>query len=202
MLNIADCRDLTSLQAIVFHIQFLQSSAKLSTCYAYIGIALRSALRMGLHRSFNKDFTPIEAEVRKRLFWTIRKMDIYVAAMLGLPIFLKDEDVDQDWPTEVDDEYITNTEILPAPEGKIAVITACNAHTSLVMILAKICKYVYPIKGTQSGGKNSVTYTVSYSKIREIEQDLQQWSDRLPLGLRPGSEATPNIIRFVQLRSL
>ncbi|KAF2114551.1 fungal-specific transcription factor domain-containing protein [Lophiotrema nucula] len=199
LLDIADCRDLTSLQAIVFMIQFLQSSAKLSTCYSYIGVALRSALRMGLHRSFNVNFTPIEAETRKRVFWVIRKMDTYVGAMLGLPIFLSDDDVDQDWPTEVDDEYITETEIRPMPEGKISLIAAANAHTQVIQILAKICKYVYPIKGTQSGGKHSVAYSVSYSKIREIEQDMQHWLDQLPMALKPGGEAPQVIVRVQQL---
>lgn len=195
LLDIADCRDLTSLQAIVFMIQFLQSSAKLSTCYAYIGVALRSAIRMGLHRSFNINFTPIEAETRKRVFWVIRRMDTYVGAMLGLPYFLEEEDVDQDFPAEVDDEYITETEIRPMPEGKISVMAACNAHTKIVHILSKICKHVYPTKGTKSGGKKSMSYSVSYSKIREIEQCLQQWLDELPMALRPGGDAPPIILR-------
>ncbi|KAI4932615.1 hypothetical protein J4E85_003013 [Alternaria conjuncta] len=199
LLDITDCRDLTSLQAIIFMIQFLQSSAKLSTCYAYIGVALRSALRMGLHRSFNVKFNPIEAETRKRIFWVIRRMDTYVGAMLGLPRFLDDEDIDQEWPVEVDDEYITETEILPMPNGSISVMAAFNAHTRLVQILNKICKYVYPIKGTQSGAKNSVTYSVGYSKIREIEQDLARWLDELPIALRPGGDAPPIIRRVQQL---
>ncbi|KAF2657041.1 hypothetical protein K491DRAFT_714785 [Lophiostoma macrostomum CBS 122681] len=199
LLDIADCRDLISLQAIVFMIQFLQSSAKLSTCYAYLGVALRSALRMGLHRSFNISFSPIEAETRKRTFWVIRKMDTYVGAMLGLPIFLEDDEVDQDWPTEVDDEYITETEIRQMPEGKLSVMVASNAHTKIVQILAKICRYVYPTKGTHSGGNNSVTYSVSYSKIREIEQDLQRWHDDLPAALKPGGEGPNLIIRVQQL---
>ncbi|ORY12527.1 fungal-specific transcription factor domain-domain-containing protein [Clohesyomyces aquaticus] len=199
LLDIADCRDLVSLQAIVFMIQFLQSSAKLSTCYAYVGVALRSALRMGLHRSFNVNFSPIEAETRKRVFWTVRKMDTYVGALLGLPHFLDEEDIDQDWPTEVDDEYITETEILPMPEGKISIIAGANAHTRIVAILAKICKYVYPINGTQSEGKNSVTYSVSYAKIREIEQDLQRWLEELPMALKPGGEAPYIIVRVQQL---
>ena len=197
LLDITDCRDLTSLQAIVFMIQFLQSSAKLSTCYAYIGVALRSALRMGLHRSFNSNFNPFEAETRKRLFWAIRRMDTYVGAMLGLPRFLEDEDIDQEFPVEVDDEYITETEILPMPEGSISVMSAFNAHTRIVRVLSKICKFVYPIKGTQSGGKNSVTYTVKYPKIHELEQDLAQWLDELPMALKPGGEAPHIIIRYV-----
>jgi hypothetical protein len=199
LLDITDCRDLTSLQAIIFMIQFLQSSAKLSTCYAYIGVALRSALRMGLHRSFNANFNPIEAETRKRIFWVIRRMDTYVGAMLGLPRFLDDEDIDQEWPIEVDDEYITETEILPMPNGSISVMAAFNAHTRLVQILNKICKYVYPIKGTQTGAKDSVTYSVGYSKIREIEQDLARWLEELPVALKPGGDAPPIIQRVQQL---
>jgi hypothetical protein len=198
LLDIADCRDLTSLQAIIFMIQFLQSSAKLSTCYAYVGVALRAALRMGLHRSFNYNFNPIEAETRKRVFWVIRKLDTYVGAMLGLPTFLRDEDVDQDWPTEVDDEYITETEIKPMPKGQISLIAGANAHTQIVQILAKICTHVYPLKGAKSEDKGSVTYSVSYSKIREIEQDMQRWLDQLPMVLKPGGEAPPALTRYAK----
>jgi hypothetical protein len=138
---------------------------------------------MGLHRSFNSNFSPIEAETRKRIFWVIRRMDSYVGAMLGLP------------PAEVDDDYITESGILPMPEGSISVMIAFNAHTRIVQVLSKICKNVYPIKGMHSGDKDSVTYTVGYSKIRELEQDLAQWLDELPLALRPGAEASPLIIR-------
>lgn len=178
-------------------IQFLQSSAKLSTCYAYIGVALRSSMRMGLHRSFNSNFNPIESETRKRIFWVIRRMDSYVGAMLGLPRFLEDEDIDQEWPAEVDDDYITENGILPMPEGSTSIMIAFNAHTRIVQVLSKICKYVYPIKGTHSGDNKTVSYTVSYSKIRELEQDLAQWLDELPVALRPGGEASPLIARYV-----
>lgn len=77
-MDATDCRDLVSLQALLFLIMFLQASAKLSTCFSHIGIALRSATRMGLHRRVSNHFSPIEQESRKRIFWVIRNMDIYV----------------------------------------------------------------------------------------------------------------------------
>ena len=82
------------------------------------------------------------------------------------------------------------------PPGSISFMAAFNAHTKIVQLLSKICKYVYPIKGTQSGGQNSVTYTVEYSKIRELEQDLAQWLDELPTALKPGGEASDIILRY------
>lgn len=198
LLDIADCRDLTSIQAVIYMILFLQSSAKLSQCYAYVGVALRSALRMGLHRSqfsFARQFNPIEVETRKRVFWTIRKMDIYIGAMLGLPQTLSEEDIDQDLPVEVDDEYITENGILPMPEGTTALTTAFNAHLTLVELLTKIVRNVYPIRAKDAQSTKDKSYTVPFSAIRDIEHDLEQWKDNLPAGLDPCKNSNPNLTR-------
>lgn len=191
-----DCRDLMSLQTVLFMILFLQSSARLSTCYSHIGTALRSALRMGLHRTVPIAFNPVELETRKRIFWVVRKMDTYVGALLGLPIMLSDGDIDQEPPVEVDDEYITIEKILPMPPGKLSLMTAFNFHTQLVHILGKTVKYIYPIKAREhSQIRSNPTYAVNHAKIREIEHDLQQWLEGLPMALRPGGEASPEIAR-------
>lgn len=175
---------------------FLQSSAKLATCYSYVGVALHSALRMGLHRSIKSNFNPIELETRKMVFWQIRKMDVYIGAMLGLPMMLSDEDIDQELPTEVDDAYVTADGILPMPPGKIALIAGTNAHAKLVKVLQKVVRYIYPIKGLNCQQiKTPQSYVVSYGKIREIERDLQDWMNDLPIGLRPSVDASPKLAR-------
>lgn len=204
MMDITDCRDLTSLQAILFMILFLQSSARLSTCYSYIGIALRSSLRMGLHRSIPHNFNPVEQEIRKRIFWVVQKMDTYVGALLGLPKMLSDDDIDQELPLEIDDEFITTESILPMPPGQISLIAATNAHTRILKILAKVVKYIYPIKSLDPSlhGRSNQTYRVSHTKIREIEQDLQEWMENLPMALRPGGDAPPETIRQVFIFSV
>lgn len=194
MMDITDCRDLQSLQAVVFMILFLQTSARLSTCYSYIGIALRSALRMGLHRIVSVKFDPIERETRKRVFWIIRKMDVYVGALLGLPQMLSDDDIDQEDPVEVDDEFITIEEIRPMPKGRVSFLAGSNAHTRLVQILQKIMRYIYPIKGLHTT-KSEQSYVVSHGKIREIERDLQVWMESLPMALRPGDDVPPEMVR-------
>lgn len=197
MMDITDCRDITSLQAILFMILFLQSSANLSTCYSYIGIALRSALRMGLHRNLTGTFNPIERETRRRVFWIVRKMDTYVSALLGFPRMLSDDDIDQELPIEVDDEYITKDAVLPMPQGTTSLYAASNAHTRLMGILAKVIKYIYPTKGLEQSVQGSATssYVISHVKIREIERDLADWLDKLPMALRPGGEGTAEVLQ-------
>ena len=196
LMDITDCRDLTSLQTILVMIFFLQASAKLSTCYSYIGIAVTSSLRMGLHRSVPVTFNPIEHEVRKRIFWTIRKMDIYVGALLGLPEMLSDDNIDQEMPLEVDDEFITMDQVLPMPPGRISSIVAFNSHTQLVYILAKTVKYIYPIKGlSHASNKFTQSRAVNHAQIREIEQDLKEWMEKLPMALRPDGDPPPQLVR-------
>ncbi|KAL3479250.1 fungal-specific transcription factor domain-containing protein [Aspergillus californicus] len=199
LLEITDCRDLTSLQAICFMVLFLQSSAKLSTCYSYVGIALRSALRLGLHRSVTADFNPIELELRRRIFWVIRKMDVYVSTLLGLPQMLSEDDIDQAYPLSIDGEFISKDGILPTPQGRIHAMIGANAHTRLSNIILKIVKYIYPLKTAQHRSKSDQRYVVSHSKIRDIERDLQTWMEELPAELRPGTEVSPQIERIRQL---
>ena len=202
MMDIADCRDLMAIQAVMFMIQFLQSSAKLSQCYAYVGVALRSALRMGLHRAAPGKFDPLEAETRKRVFWVVRKMDIYIGAMLGLPQTLSDDDIDQEFPAEVDDEFISKDGILPMPDGQVSLMTAFNAHTRLVHVLQKVVRYVYPIKVQETpAGNADKSYSVPFSAIREIESDLEAWKNSLPVILNP-SPAPERYARVQQLLRL
>ncbi|KAK2757097.1 hypothetical protein FQN54_005066 [Arachnomyces sp. PD_36] len=199
LLDVTDCRDLTSLQALCFMILFLQSSAKLSTCYSYVGIALRAALRLGLHRSVTANFNPLEIEMRKRMFWVVRKMDIYVSTLLGLPQLLSEDDIDQEFPLAIDDECVGPGGISPMPPGSTSLMAGANAHGELLNILVKVVKYIYPVKHVKLGPNSDHTYVVSHSKIREIERDLQTWMEALPSALKPGEESTPEVERMRQL---
>ena len=197
MIDITNCRDITSLQAVLFMILFLHAFEDLSTCHTYIGIALRSSLRMGLHRELCGGFNPIERETRRRVFWTIRKLDIHVSAALGLPVTLSSDDIDQTLPIEVDDEYITKDAVLSMPPGTTSLYVASNAHTRLILILADVIKHVYPIKGSEQSvqGSTNASYSISHATIRDIERDLADWLDALPMFLLSGEEVTPELLR-------
>ncbi|KAI9880620.1 MAG: hypothetical protein M1830_001971 [Pleopsidium flavum] len=182
MLDIHRSRDLVSLQTTICMIIFLQSAARTSTCYSYIGATVTTALQLGLHRKARNGVNPVEQEIRKRAFWVIQKTDTYIAATLGLPTLLSLEDVDQEMPLEVDDECITPQGIHhQLSNSTFSIQAASNAHTALQMIMAKAVKLLYPTKGPHSEpGQDSNTHIVSYAKIREVEQDLQQWQQGLP----------------------
>lgn len=193
LIDITDARDLYSIQSIVMMILFLQCSAKLSTCYSYIGLALRAALRAGLHRRVNHNFNPIVMETRKRLFWTIRKMDIYVNAMLGLPRGIGEDEFDQDLPEEIDDENITEDGYYPQQKGKLSSMGISNAHTRLMTVLSHIMNKIYPMNQDDE----------SLQTFAEIcEQELQLWYDSLPQELKPGADVNIEYLKANRLLSV
>lgn len=192
LIDITDTRDTYGIQTIVMLIIFLQCSARLSTCYAYIGIALRAALREGLHRKLDYPFNPVELEIRKRLFWTIYKMDIYVNTMLGLPRTISSEDFDQELPVELDDENITSEGYRWDRQNRVSSSAIANCHTKVIEILRDVVAKLYPIKAKS----NMVPGTVaSYTDVMELENELQDWLHYLPLELKPGIEPPPEYLR-------
>ncbi|KLU87619.1 hypothetical protein MAPG_06616 [Magnaporthiopsis poae ATCC 64411] len=201
--DITDCHDLVSLQALYFMILYLQATSNLSGCYALLGIALRSAVRMGLHRHLpHVQFTPLEDEMRRRVFYAIRQLDLYVSAMLGFPVLLKVSDIDQRLPTEVDDEFITKDAIIPPPPGTPAFFQATNAHVRLMDLLDRVVQEVYPLRGIEGrAGKDdqAASFTIRYSTIKTIEAELQQWYEQLPIAWRPSPEGPIEVIRVRSL---
>lgn len=132
----------------------------------------------------------------------IRQMDIYVSAMLGFPLLLNIGDVDQAYPTEVDDEYITDEGIMRPPPGTPSFLEAFNAHTRLMEVLGKITKHVYPMRGqgqdaaSVRGGNTTATLHIRYGRIKEIEADLQTWFEKLPVMWRPSADGPVEVVRY------
>lgn len=195
MMDVTECRDIESVQAMFCTIMFLLASAKTYTCYSHLGIVLRACVRLGLHRSIPNQFDPIEQEVRKRVFWSIRKVDMYVSMLLGLPNMMSEDDTDQEEPLDVDDEFITTTEVLTPSVQWPSMMAAFNSHTRIVKILCKTIHYIYPIKPHVV--KPDHCYIVSHAKIREIEHDLREWEAALPAEFKVGAAAPSRFVRWV-----
>lgn len=160
---------------------------------------MKSAIRMGLHRHVDARLTPIEQQTRRRIFWVIRKMDIYVSTMLGLPGSIADDDIDQELPLDIDDSCLLEDRILPQPYGQVAPMAATVAHIRLLSILKKITTFVYPIKGAEQRiAGNSRVYFVDHSTIHEIEVSLKTWLDELPESLKSPVQVSERVARHVQ----
>lgn len=87
---------LQNLQAVVTVQVFLISMLRLNAASRIGGLIVRMALHLGLHRcpARFEQFSLSEVDIRKRLFWSIYSFDRFLSQSLGLPLDLKDDDLD------------------------------------------------------------------------------------------------------------
>ena len=91
-----------NLQALVAIQVFLVSLLKFNLASRLGGTIVRIAFHLGLHRcpARFENFDPAEAQLRRRLFFTIYCLDRLLCHSLGLPLGINDTDVDVCYPGE------------------------------------------------------------------------------------------------------
>ncbi|KAL4975176.1 fungal-specific transcription factor domain-containing protein [Aspergillus desertorum] len=78
---------------------FLTSLLRLNAASRVGGIIIRTAFHLGLHRCpVRFSFSSPEIATRRRLFWSIYCLERYLSQALGIPLGIKDDDIDVCYP--------------------------------------------------------------------------------------------------------
>ncbi|RPA89461.1 hypothetical protein L873DRAFT_1721700 [Choiromyces venosus 120613-1] len=165
-----------TLQCLVLAQLYCFSKGDYSRLLQYKSLAVGIALRLGLNQSQRK-FTlgALGGEMRKRTFWSVYCLDSFSAAMLGLPKLFKDEDIDTEYPSDIDDEYVSEKGFLPTLPGDSTKISSALALFRSSRVLSKVLDAVYP---------TSSSHEVSYTKLNQLEDELEAWKSGLAPHLR------------------
>ncbi|KAE8395178.1 fungal-specific transcription factor domain-containing protein [Aspergillus alliaceus] len=88
------------LQAAFSVALFLASLLRLNAASRIGGVITRTAFHLGLHRCPSRFpcFSPEEATLRQRLFWSIYCLERYLSQSLGIPLSIRDDDIDVCYP--------------------------------------------------------------------------------------------------------
>jgi Fungal specific transcription factor domain len=91
-----------ALQGAVSVQLFLVSMLRLNAASRVGALIVRMAFHLGLHRCPARfpSFSNAESQLRQRLFWSIYCLDRYLSQSLGLPLNIRDHDVDVCYPGE------------------------------------------------------------------------------------------------------
>ncbi|GAB1320642.1 hypothetical protein MFIFM68171_10852 [Madurella fahalii] len=87
--------DFWSIQALSLMTIYMLVVSKRNTAYAYLGMAVRSAYALGLHREetmCDVIYTPAQMRVRRNLWKTLFVLDRFLAATLGRPAAISEDD--------------------------------------------------------------------------------------------------------------
>ncbi|KAL2181787.1 fungal-specific transcription factor domain-containing protein [Thermothelomyces heterothallicus CBS 202.75] len=87
--------DFWSIQSLALMTIYMLVNSKRNRAYAYLGMAVRSAFALGLHREETMNdfiFTPAQMRVRRTLWKTLFILDRFLAATLGRPTAISEDD--------------------------------------------------------------------------------------------------------------
>ncbi|KAI5847048.1 finger protein [Morchella snyderi] len=191
---------LTNVQARLCQCFYLLACSRLNHCRSLFGTIAHLIHALGLHRKPRKPLasttTPIdhiEQECRKRVFWCAYNMDKYLSAVLGRPSIFHDDDVDQELPSEVNDEDLQRDGTAGLGGRSQCIMTAPVLHAKLGRILSGLLKELYSIHRTPMPRR--VTIATHYTTL------LQAWRASLPAFLDPDKVEPSLLIPILQRQS-
>jgi hypothetical protein len=165
-----------TLQCLVLALIYCSIRADYKRLQHYKGIAVGLSHRLGLHQSQKRfSFGVLTTETRKRVFWTLYTLDCFSAAILGLPKLLKEEDVHTEFPTDTDDEYVTEKGFQPCLPGEATRLSNALALFRGARVLAKILEKIYP---------SASSHELSLQQMSALGAELDGWYEKLPPHLR------------------
>ncbi|KAL2071056.1 hypothetical protein VTL71DRAFT_12291 [Oculimacula yallundae] len=95
--------DIVSCQALLIVTMFMLNMAKRSAAWAYIGMAIRIAYALGLHRKrADSTYNMTEQSVRRKVWRSLYVMDCFISTMLGRPNAITCRDAANSFPTAQD----------------------------------------------------------------------------------------------------
>jgi hypothetical protein len=102
---------LESVQARLAQCLYLMGSSRTNQAWYLFGTTAQLILSLGLHNRRHSwtspsGKSPVEAECRKRVFWSAYTLDKYFNIVLGRPGIFRDQDVDQELPARVNDSEL------------------------------------------------------------------------------------------------
>ncbi|KAF7174692.1 hypothetical protein CNMCM7691_003378 [Aspergillus felis] len=113
--SMCEVRSIENIEAMTLLVVYHLRSASSHGLWYIIGLAMRTAIDLGLHRKANEiNLDPWTAQMRRRLFWTIYYLERVISMSLGRPFSIADRQIDLPLPVDVDDD-VQDPSILTAP---------------------------------------------------------------------------------------
>ncbi|KAG6841882.1 hypothetical protein C0991_005612 [Blastosporella zonata] len=202
---------LFEVQSFSLFATYLRDSAHRPLTWILVGIAIRKAQDVGLHRKRvyhgQQDGKPtVDSELWKRAFWCLLVLDRFESACMGRSALVGEEDFDVELPLEVDDEYweaddsgsmFTQPNGLPANR-----IISFNLIIKLSRVLAFALKTLYAVDRRKiSAGLSPSSWRKAI--LEHLDAALKKWYKSLPehLAWSKQKDGSPFAIDAAMLRT-
>ncbi|KAJ7027124.1 fungal-specific transcription factor domain-containing protein [Mycena alexandri] len=184
---------LYDLQYYYLAAQFLEGGSDQKACWMLIGIGLRLALNIGLHRRTAHVETPsVQRELFKRAFWALVYLDRTVSCSMGRTCAVQNFDLDLDLPIECDDDYWEHpTHPFQQPAGVASHVLFFNALLRLNNLLSGCLKLLYPLNKIRRFLHSDDSWAESL--VVQLNSALSDWYAQMPEHLRWDAAQTDSV---------
>ncbi|ETN41298.1 uncharacterized protein HMPREF1541_03233 [Cyphellophora europaea CBS 101466] len=169
------------IQAILCCAMYSMRSSSGVSVWTLSGIALRQCTELGLNKKLvwaDECLDLLQQEMRKRVFWVSYNLDRISAVSLGRPVGIADDDIDVEFPSDINDEHVTADQLLAEPRthhrDPSTTMSAAVHHLRLRRIWGDITTNFYASKLEQT------PRTPDYQIADDIHTQLMKWYAECP----------------------
>lgn len=175
--SLRDSFSLAGLEAILLLVLYHLRLSSPSKVWYMLGLAMRISIDLGLHRELHyRNTERVEAQRRRRLFWSVYLVERYISWSLGRPFNIAEEEIDAGIPADVGD-------CLADDDVANSIQSSSDPHSQGNCL----CRFIACIRLSRIA---SVVHTRIYRVDRDIStllpeidplmKDLQQFEKQLP----------------------
>ncbi|KAI8942015.1 hypothetical protein NX059_000123 [Plenodomus lindquistii] len=187
MHHVASVRESTAvhnLEATVLLILYHLRSESRNGLWHLTGLAMRNAIDIGLHRGAStQNLLPFEAQLRRRLFWSVYALESILASTLGRPVSLSDCDIDQPLPLSFDDDdhmdNIASNVLHNKAPGQEAYPPT---NLSPFILLSQL--HIFEARIQRTAYRVDRTIDTLQPKMHRLLADLEAWRHTIPPNLQ------------------
>jgi hypothetical protein len=167
--------NIEKVQVLLLGARYLQSSNSPDECWNVLGLAIRIAYGLELHRPPNDDFDYIAKETRKRVWSACFGLDKLLSMIYGRPAATSTSTFTTPLPEDLDDDCIQLDRMLyPTPRT--------TSIMSFSIQVAKLYRVLESTSRLYSRGK--VTSDTLASNIFSLDEEFEEWNRALPEHLK------------------
>ncbi|KAI9732085.1 MAG: lactose regulatory protein lac9 and GAL4-like protein [Cirrosporium novae-zelandiae] len=174
--SIFESGSIAMVQALLLLSNYAQKRNRPNTGWNYLGLAVRMAVSLGLHREFpDWNISLLQKEMRRRVWWGLFIFDSGASTTFGRPILLPDSDiVDVEHVLNIPDELLTPaTKIVPHEVSEPTLYSSLIAQSTFHLSTNSISNRLLAI------------HPLTASETLTLDKSIDSWNANLPWYFQP-----------------
>ncbi|KAJ3972131.1 fungal-specific transcription factor domain-containing protein [Lentinula raphanica] len=179
---------LYQLQHCALSAIYLKGTSMFHSTWGVIGLGIRFAQEMGVHRKQKGQPRTIQNELWRRAFWVLLGLDVLVSINFGRPRATTDDDFDLEPPIECDDEFWENedpSQNFIQPPGTPSTMSFFICYSKLLEIAGLGHRMLFSARKLHIW-KKVVAFGPNWDHrvVTELNSALNQWMSGIPEHLK------------------